>query len=102
MTAPSSCPPAETLRQLLDAALPGEHVDLIAHLDDCAACRQTLEALTGVSPAVLGAARAFRSKSYASEGQLRVVLDDLGKVASWTAAHPVPHRMTWVRSMLRP
>ena len=55
MAAPSSCPPAYRLRQLLTGALPaGEQEDLTAHLDDCPACQRALEEQAGADPAFRG------------------------------------------------
>src|SRR2546423_14969279 len=103
MPTTSSCPPAERLRQLLTGPPPeADQAELIAHLDGCAACQQTLEKLAGANPALLSAARAVQRTLYAEEAPLRHVLDDLGSNENLTVLYPTPNRSAWVQSLLRP
>ena len=50
MAAPSSCPPADRLRQLLIETPSADQAELIAHLDHCDACQRRLDSLAGASP----------------------------------------------------
>jgi serine/threonine protein kinase len=67
------------LRRLLtDAAPAADQAALLRHLEHCAACRQKLDGLAGVDPALLEAARALRHNHFQDETPLRNVLDCLG------------------------
>jgi serine/threonine protein kinase len=74
MAVPSSCPPTNRLRQLLngEAASADESV-LTLHLDACEACRRKLEELAGTDPSILEAAKPERTH-YMDEMPLRRVL----------------------------
>ncbi len=81
MSVPPTCPPEGRLRELLAGPSSTDHEELVRHLDDCDACRRTLEKLTGATPALLEAVGAAGSHAYAAEVPLRRVLDDLGNGA---------------------
>jgi WD40 repeat protein/serine/threonine protein kinase len=103
MAAPSPCPPTERLQQLLTGEPSAtEQAELIAHLDHCSACQQTLDKLVGADPALLGAASALQVQTYAEEAPLRRVLVDLGSDANPTLPHRPHARAAWVQSLLRP
>jgi tRNA A-37 threonylcarbamoyl transferase component Bud32 len=88
---------------LLTAALPaGEQADLIAHLDSCAACRQTLDSLAGADPDLLEAAGALGRNGFAEETSLRRVLDSFEVDPDWTDVSPPPDCMPWLESLLEP
>jgi serine/threonine protein kinase len=64
-----SCPPPERWRQHLDGtATPGEQAELTAHLDICAACRRTLDALAAGGDSLLGLARQMGDQPARTEG----------------------------------
>src|SRR4051812_38566789 len=103
MAVPSPCPPAERLRELLRGVpAPPDEAELVAHLDHCAACQETLERLAGANPALLGAATTLRRGAYASEASLRRVLDSIGGGADLNTVQRRHDRTTWVQSLLRP
>src|SRR5262249_46873713 len=103
MIAPSSCPPAERLQQLLTGTVPAaEQAALVNHLDDCTACQETLDKLAGADPALLQAAGTLRRTVYSSEVLLRRVLDDLASDANLTILHRPHYRTLWVQTLLRP
>jgi serine/threonine-protein kinase len=103
MTAPTSCPPAERLQQLLAEGLTaGEQAALITHLDACGACQQRLEELTGVAPGLLEAARSQPRHSYLSEVTLRRLLDHLQEDNRLTLPHALPGRAGWVQALMGP
>jgi serine/threonine protein kinase len=78
MPAPSSCPPTDDLRQLLDdGATDADQAELTSHLDKCVVCRRRLEKLTGVPPTLLDAVAALPGRDYEEEASLRRVLDGL-------------------------
>jgi eukaryotic-like serine/threonine-protein kinase len=102
MAAPSSCPPADRLRQLLQGLPPPDQAELIAHLDHCSACQRALEELAGVNPALLSAANSLQRTFHPPEAPLRRLLADLEQDASLTVLHSPPISNGWVQSLLRP
>jgi len=106
MVDPSSCPPPERLRQLLDSNAQadwqtGEQEQLIAHLDGCSACQRQLESLAGGNPALIAAARTLQLGVYANETSLRRVINRLGSDSNLTmlySMHSQPDRSTLPRS----
>jgi eukaryotic-like serine/threonine-protein kinase len=102
MPVPTSCPPAERLRLLLDEKVAaGESSDLLTHVGACEACQRALEQLAGADPSVLGAG-VRRTSAAAPGSHLRRVLDDLITNPDWTASPRPVVRAEWVRSLLRP
>jgi serine/threonine protein kinase len=102
MAAPSSCPPSDRLRQLLQGSPPPDQAELIAHLDHCTACQRALEELAGVNPALLSAANSLLRTFHPPEAPLRRLLADLEQDASLTVLHSPPISNGWVQSLLRP
>ena len=48
-----TCPPAETLRQLVSGSLNEDHADLLfLHLDECKFCQEHMDTLAGDAPVV--------------------------------------------------
>ncbi|HZU35385.1 MAG TPA: hypothetical protein VFA18_05735, partial [Gemmataceae bacterium] len=95
------CPTTDQLRQLL-AGTSGDQAELVAHLDHCTACQQTLEQLTGAAPELLGAATALRHPSAADETPLRRLLNSLDSNATLLTPTSPRDRASWVQSLLRP
>src|SRR5262245_5208963 len=103
MAAPSSCPPADRLRQLLvETPADADQAELIAHLDHCDACRRMLDSLAGAGPALLQAAGALRLNAYAEETSLRRVLESLEEDPGRSTFPDARDRTTWVQSLLEP
>jgi WD40 repeat protein/tRNA A-37 threonylcarbamoyl transferase component Bud32 len=103
MSAPSSCPPADRLRQLLaEPPTADAQADLVAHVGDCARCQQALEELAGANPALLKAATALPRTEFQEEAPFRRVLDHLESEAGWTQLHPLPDRKALLQALLRP
>jgi WD40 repeat protein/serine/threonine protein kinase len=103
MTAPSSCPPADRLRQLLAEGPPAdEQTDLVSHVGDCPACQRQLEELAGADPVLLKAAGALHRTEFLDEVPLRRVLSHLESDAGWTQLHPLPDRTALLQALLRP
>jgi WD40 repeat protein len=103
MAVPSSCPPTDRLRQLLNGTPPAaDQAELIAHLDHCADCQGALDELAGVNPALLSAANSLRRTSHAREAPLRRVLAGLEQDTSLTILHSPPRSPEWVQALLRP
>src|SRR5947209_6718145 len=107
MPAPSPCPPAEVLRQLLVDSThgevdPDERARLIAHLDGCADCQRRLEGLANAPPTILDAAEALRHSRFTEEPTLRRVLERLEGDRDLTVLSRPDSRPSWVRSLLRP
>jgi WD40 repeat protein/serine/threonine protein kinase len=103
MVAPSPCPPAERLRQLLiEAPVEDESAELVAHVGACAACQRALDELAGADPALLRAACALHRTEFLEEPCLERVLHDLESDANLTRPHLGPDRTAWLQSLLRP
>jgi serine/threonine protein kinase len=91
------------LQQLLvETPASTEQVELIVHLDHCAACRKLLEQLTDADPRVLEAAGAVRQDTYAQEAPLRRLVDSLGANADLITLYRPQERIAWGQSLLRP
>jgi hypothetical protein len=94
MTAVSSCPSTDRLRQLLTgAASDAVLVDLTAHVGECRNCQRRLEQLSGASPAFLDSPAFLRHTDYREEAPIRRLLAHLGSdrsAAAWFGAGPVP------------
>jgi len=91
------------LQQLLaGSSPPAEQAELIAHLDECAACQQALEGLAGATPAVLSAAAAVPQQAYVEEPRLRRVLNELEADANLTILYSQASGAAWVRSLPGP
>lgn len=102
MTA-SACPANDRLQQLLEGTLsPSEQGDLIAHLDECAACQQALETLAGGDAVLQSAARALQQTAIREEAPLRRLLDDLASDVMATRPYRPHHQTAWVQSLLQP
>src|SRR5262245_34091072 len=96
------CPAADRLQQLLaGSSPPAEQAELIAHLDGCAACQQTLEGLAGATPAILTAA-AMPQHAYVEEPRLRRVLNELEADPNLTILYSQASGAAWVRSLPGP
>lgn len=103
MASSLSCPSPDRLQGLLAGTLPtGEQEELIAHLDDCAACQQTLDQLAGADPALLGAVNALQQTALQAEPPLRRVLDELTRDANRTLLYRTNNRTAWLPSILQP
>ncbi len=89
MPAPSSCPPTDELRQLLDdGGTDADQAELTSHLDKCAVCRRRLEKLTGVPPTLLDAVAALPGRDIEEEESLRRVLNGISSDSNVT----IPYR----------
>jgi tRNA A-37 threonylcarbamoyl transferase component Bud32 len=103
MEADSPCPPADRLRQLLAGETPAaEQAEVIAHLDECAACQRVLEDLAGADPALLRAATALQRTQYTDEAPLRRVLDRLGDDVTLSRLYGPEGGTATLQSLLRP
>src|SRR6516225_9363113 len=103
MTAPSTCPTADTLRLLLNGASPpSDQPALIAHLDHCDDCRRTLDDLAGMSPALLSAVNSLQRTLQAREAPLQRLLANLEQDATLSVLHSPPRSTGWVQSLLEP
>jgi eukaryotic-like serine/threonine-protein kinase len=103
MEADSPCPPADRLRQLLAGETPAaEQAEVIAHLDECAACQRALEDLAGADPALLRAATALQRTQYTDEAPLRRVLDRLGDDITLSRLYGPEGGTATLQSLLRP
>ncbi len=103
MPSPTSCPSTERLETLLTGeADSADQATLIAHLDSCALCQQTIEQLAHADPFLLSAASALLRNTYVEEQPLRRVLNELSADATATLLVPPPDRSSWIRSFLKP
>jgi WD40 repeat protein len=102
MAVSSSCPSEASLRQMLAGTTDAGHADLLAHLDECAACQRTLDALAGASPELLAAAAGLRWTAYAEEPSLRRVLQSFAVSDQPTIPYRTHGRAAWVQALLRP
>src|SRR5438128_8053702 len=99
----TSCPPLDQLRESLGGSSPaGEQTELIAHLDECAACQRTLETLAGATPTLLSAAADLHRNAFVEEASRRRVLDDLARHATLTILYHSDHRTPSIRTRPRP
>jgi WD40 repeat protein len=102
MAETSPCPTADRLRLLLAADPPAaEQTALLAHVDDCAACQQTLEGLAGADPALLVAAGAARDRPH-DDDHLRRVLQDITDNPDAALECRPYNPLEWVRPLLKP
>ncbi len=91
MDAPSSCPPPDRLRQVLDDSLPPEELTrLLAHLNTCADCQRALDLLAGATEELLGAARGVGRRPRPEEDSLRALLQHLKQDSRATALYFSP------------
>src|SRR3954447_14202845 len=88
MVAASACPPAPRLQTLLDGrpAAP-ETGELTAHLEECPACRDTLERLAG-GGGWAAAGRRLGAVAGPPEPALRKVMVALRRAPAYVAAAP--------------
>jgi hypothetical protein len=93
----------DRLRLLLDADPPADaQTELLAHMDECAACQGTLEKLAGADPTLLTAAGAWRHSSTGDAPRLRHVLDEIAGNTGVTLDYRPYNQLEWVRPLLRP
>src|SRR5438309_6442074 len=95
------CPPPALLRQLLDG-LPGpEQTELEIHLEDCADCRQALEALAADGTGLVTVAAEVRAAA-TPEPALEHLLTALQTDSPESIAERPVGREEWVLSFLEP
>src|SRR5690242_18517369 len=103
MTASSACPSRERLQHLLAGQSPtADQAELIAHLDDCTSCQQTLDQLAGADPVLLAAANGLQRTAFMEEASLRRVLARLESNANLVTVRSDQPRTDWLRSILKP
>ena len=65
-----TCPPAETLRQLVSGSLNEDHADLLfLHLDECKFCQEHMDTLAGDAPVLLGDKPVILGEGQIPEGE---------------------------------
>src|SRR5436190_590375 len=78
MTAPTPCPDAARLRDLLDGHLPeGDQAELNQHLNACPQCQQALEGLVAGQESWAGAAQQLRRESPELEAGLQRIMEEV-------------------------
>ena len=103
--ASSPCPPDDRLRTLLTDEAATQQGDLVAHLDECARCRQALEGFADTNHDLRGVARNVGVKADPAVGDdsLRRLLSDLAgqgiATLPWSTALDVPISRAGVSSV---
>ena len=99
----SACPKPNELRKLFDGCLSEEAaVRVGVHVDECAACRDTLQHMTSEVRGLALCARNGRAKTMIVEPALREAMDHLKESPLATAEFPEDETEDFATNVLRP